>query len=256
MKRQEGKMLTEERYAKILSVLTVNRSASVLELTEITRASESTIRRDLLSLAKMGKLKKVHGGAVTTESGIMLSEPDVKEKMNLNSSEKELIAKYAAQTIRRNDCVFIDAGTTTEKMIAHITQKDATFVTNAFNHAYLLTHRGFKVYLTGGEVRPTTEALVGVGCLETIMRYNFTKCFLGTNGISAEMGFTTPNIDEASVKRIAAQKSYVTYILADHSKFGKSAAVIFADIKNACIITDKLPDDRYKDITIIKEVCK
>ena len=88
------------------------------------------------------------------------------------------------------------------------------------------------------------------------MRYNFTKCFLGTNGISAEMGFTTPNIDEASVKRIAAQKSYVTYILADHSKFGKSAAVIFADIKNACIITDKLPDDRYKDITIIKEVCK
>lgn len=249
-------MLTEDRQNKILSLLAVNHSVSVTELTEITDASESTIRRDLASLAKEGKLKKVHGGAVAIESGIMLAEPDVQEKMKLNSSAKELIARYAASAIIKNDFVFIDAGTTTEKMIAHITQKDATFVTNAFNHAYLLARRGFKVYLTGGEVKATTEALVGVKCVESISHYNFTKCFLGTNGISSEAGFTTHNIDEASVKRAASQSSYVTYILADHSKFGKSAAVTFADIKNACIITDKLPDDKYKDITIIKEVDK
>ena len=249
-------MLTEERYNKILSVLAVNHSASVTELTEITDTSESTIRRDLAALAKMGKLKKVHGGAVAMEQGIMLHEPDVKEKMKLNSSAKELIAQYAAASICKNDFVFIDAGTTTEKMISLIAQKEAIFVTNAFNHAHLLARRGFKVYLTGGEVKATTEALVGVSCLETINNYNFTKCFLGTNGISREAGFTTHNIDEASVKRAAAQKSYVTYILADHSKFGKTAAVTFADIGNACIITDKLPDNQYKDLTIIKEVAK
>ena len=127
-------------------------------------------------------------------------------------------------------------------------------MTNAFNHAHLLARRGFKVYLTGGEVKTTTEALVGVSCVETINGYNFTKCFLGTNGIHTETGFTTHNIDEASVKRAAAKKSYVTYILADHSKFGKSAAVTFADIGNACILTDKLPDERYKESTVVKEV--
>ena len=95
---------------------------------------------------------------------------------------------------------------------------------------------------------------VGVSCLETINRYNFTKCFLGTNGIHTENGYTTHNIDEASVKRAVVQKSYLTYILADHSKFGKSAAVTFADIGNACILTDKLPDDRYKECTVVKEV--
>lgn len=247
-------MLTEERYQKILSVLSVNSTASVLELTEITGASESTIRRDLLALAKMGKLKKVHGGAVNIESGMLLKEPNIKEKTNLNSSAKECIAKYAAQTILKDDLVFIDAGTTTEKMIEYITQKDVTFVTNAYNHAHLLARKGYKVYLTGGEVKTSTEALVGVSCVETINCYNFTKCFLGTNGISAEAGCTTHNIDEASVKRAAAQRSYVTYILADHSKFGKSAAVTFADFKKACIITDKLPDNRYKDLTIVKEV--
>ena len=30
----------------------------------------------------------------------------------------------------------------------------------------------------------------------------------------------------------------------------------FADIKNACIITDKLSDNKYKNLTVIKEVCK
>lgn len=253
-KKQGAVMLTEERYNKIMSVLFTNSSVSVAELTEITGASESTIRRDLLTLAKMGKLKKVHGGAVSMEPSILLQEPDMAEKINLNTVAKERIAKYAAETIRPNDFVFIDAGTTTGKMIAYITQKDVTFVTNAFNHAHLLARRGFKVYLTGGEVKPTTEALVGVSCLETINRYNFTKCFLGTNGIHTDIGYTTQNIDEASVKRAAVQKSFVTYILADHSKFGKSAAVTFADIRNACILTDKLPDDRYKEITVVKEV--
>ena len=247
-------MLTEERYNKILFELSTNRSVSVSDLTEITGASESTVRRDLLALAKMGKLKKVHGGAVTNESGILLKEPNVKEKLKLNSSAKERIAKYAAGLILKNDFVFIDAGTTTEKMIEYISQKDATFVTNAFNHAYLLARRGFKVYLTGGEVKASTEAVVGISCVETINHYNFTKCFLGTNGITPETGFTTHDIDEASVKRAVAQKSYVTYILSDNSKFGKSAAITFADIKKACIITDRLQDNRYRDLTIIKEV--
>lgn len=246
-------MLTEERYNIILSALAENHSASVTELAETIGTSESTIRRDLTALSEMGKLKKVHGGAVAMDSGILIKEADVKEKKRLNSSEKEVIAKYAASTIRKDDFVFIDAGTTTEKMITHIAEKDATYVTNAYNHAKLLAGRGFRVFLTGGEVKLTTEALVGVSCVESINHYNFTKCFLGTNGISSESGFTTHEIDEAGVKRAAVQKSYMTYILADHSKFGISAAVTFAELRNACVITDKLPDAKYNEFTVIKE---
>ena len=249
-------MLTEERYQQILALLDEKHSVSVTELVETIGTSESTIRRDLTSLAKMGKLKKVHGGAVSLYQEIMSNEPNVEEKMKLNADEKELIAKYAAATIRKNDFVFIDAGTTTEKMIPHITEKEATFVTNGFNHAHLLARNGFKVYLTGGEVKPTTEAIVGASCVETLSKYNFTKCFLGVNGISVENGLTTPNVDEASVKRAVPEKSYVTYILADHTKFDKTAAVTFSNIEKACIITDRLPNKKYKDLTIIKEVCE
>lgn len=249
-------MLTAQRQGKILDEIAKKRSVTVTELCEVLEASESTVRRDLATLDREGKLKKVHGGAVALTAELISTEPDVQEKLKLYSAEKDAIAKYAAGAINKNDLIFIDAGTTTEKLIDYIEEKGATFVTNGFLHAHRLAKRGFNVILTGGEVKPTTQALVGISCVESIKNYNFTKAFLGTNGISLENGLTTPNINEAGVKRAAAQKSYVTYILADHSKFNRTAAVTFAQNSNVCIITDRLLDERYRNITVIKEVLK
>ena len=247
-------MLTEKRHSLILSLLEEKGALGVTELMEHLNASESTIRRDLAALDRGGWLKRVHGGAVRLESGVIKTEPNVSDKKKLFPAEKERIAQYAAGLIRKDDFVFLDAGTTTEKMIEYINEKSAVFVTNAFNHARILSKRGFKVYLTGGEIKEITEAVVGVSCIEMLRTYNFTKCFLGTNGISEEGGFTTHSVDEASVKRTAAERGYVTYILADHSKFGKTAAVNFAEISKACIITDSLKNDKYRSLTIVKEV--
>ena len=61
-------MLAEERFAKILDLLAEKRSATVLELCEALNASESTIRRDLTELDRLGKLNKVHGGATLPDS--------------------------------------------------------------------------------------------------------------------------------------------------------------------------------------------
>ncbi len=249
-------MLTEERHSQILSALEEKGTVTVLELVDMLNTSESTIRRDLAALDHNGRLKKVHGGAIKLDGTMVLNEPDITEKEKLFAKEKEQIAQYAAKTIKKNDFIFLDAGTTTEKMIEYINEKTATFVTNGFNHARLLAARGFKVYLAGGEVKHTTEAIVGDSCIEMLKSYNFTKCFLGTNGISVQRGFTTHNIDEASVKRVAVERGYVSYVLADHSKFDRVAAVSFAQISRACIITDYVKDDNYLTYTIIKEICK
>ena len=45
-------------------------------------------------------------------------------------------------------------------MIDFITEKSATYVTNAVSHAQKLAAAGFRVYLIGGELKPTTEAVV------------------------------------------------------------------------------------------------
>ena len=134
-------MLTEERYGKILNLVKEYKTVTVAQLTEELNASESTIRRDLNTLASKGKIIKVHGGATIIDDSFDFSEHPVETKEKLFSEEKTLIAKYAASTIKKNDFVFIDAGTTTEKMIDFITEMGATYVTNGFTHAKKLAKK-------------------------------------------------------------------------------------------------------------------
>ena len=61
-------------------------------------------------------------------------------------------------------------------------------------------------------------------------------------------------MEEALIKRQAINRSYMRYILADNSKFGKVHPVTFAAVETSCIITDRCDDDRYKEATVVREV--
>lgn len=247
-------MLTEERFSAILERLQDKKAVTVVELTKLLETSESTIRRDLNTLHDMGKLKKVHGGATLCDEAYLTNEEDVPTKSQYYVTEKERIAKYAATLIEDEDFVYIDAGTTTEKLIDYIGETKATFVTNGIVHAKKLIQRGLKAYVVGGQLKLSTEAIIGAEGLSNLKKYNFTKCFLGTNGITLDNGFSTPDVEEALIKIEAVNRTHKVFVLADHSKFGKQSSVSFANLDQAVIITDQLMDDRYKEQTVIKEV--
>ena len=170
-------MLTEKRYEVILKCLNEKNSITVTELKELLGISESTIRRDLTALDKAGKLVKVFGGAVAVDSGFTTVEPSVAQKSGVNKEEKSRIAQYAASLISPNEFVYLDAGTTTGRMIEYITEKSAVFVTNAVSHAQRLAAEGFKVHLIGGELKGTTEAVVGNQAILNIQTAFFKSLF-------------------------------------------------------------------------------
>ena len=174
----------------------------------------------------------------------------------LNVEEKSAIAKYAATMINDEDFIFIDAGTSTALMIDYIGETNATFVTNGIAHAKRLLKKNLRTYMIGGLVKPITEAIIGAEAVNSMKKFNFTKCFLGTNGIHMDYGFTTVDVEEAMVKMEAVNRSYASIVLADSSKFDKVTAVTFAAIEKACIITDRLVNDKYIDATVVKEVLR
>jgi len=247
-------MLTEERYAVILDTVNKQHSVRLGELCEMLNTSESTVRRDLAVLAEKGLLTKVHGGAIAIGETFSPIEYNMEEKSVLNTEEKTAIANYAASLLEDGDFVFVDAGTTTEKMIDFLPEKKATFVTNGFSHAKRLAQRGFKVFIPSGELKLSTEAVVGTECVMALKKYNFTKSFIGTNGISVSRGLTTPDPDEASVKAAVIASSKTAYIPADHFKFGKITSVTFSSLDRVTIITDKVTDEIYLSKANIKEV--
>lgn len=247
-------MLTEERHSMIIKAVNERSSVTIAELAEMLDVSASTVKRDLIILANEGKIIKVRGGAMSRNESFTSVEKNVEEKASICTEEKMTIAKYAAELIENGDFVFLDAGTTTEKMIDYLNVKDVTFVTNGFIHAKKLARKGYKVFITGGEIKASTEAIVGAECVLTLKNYNFTKCFMGTNGISQTAGFTTPDVNEARVKSAAIESSREVYVLADHSKFDEVSSATFAGLGKAVIITDRIPNRKYNNAADITEV--
>lgn len=247
-------MLQKLRHEKILKQLEAQREVKVTELARSLNTSESTIRRDIVTLDQAGKLKKVFGGAVPSEPTMMTDITSVSSRDAINTESKERIAKYAATLIEDNDFVYLDSGTTTYRMIKYIENKNAKYVTNGIVNAGMLVKKGFEVYLIGGMLRPMTEATVGTYAISDLEKYNFTKCFMGTNGIELQRGFSTPEPSEAAMKRAVIRRSGIAYILADNTKFGVVSSVSFANIKDAYVITDNLKDETYIEEMNIKKI--
>ena len=69
-------------------------------------------------------------------------------------------------------------------------------------------------------------------------------------------GFTTPDSNEALVKKTAFERSRRAYIVADSTKFGNISSVTFADFEDAVILTEQKPSAGYHscgNITIVSE---
>ena len=251
-------MLQQERLQMIMDEVERESAVRVHELSKKMNVSESTIRRDISLLDEEGRVRKVFGGAVSVDNGnsrtIISKESGMAEKSVLNVEEKSAIAKYAAGLIQDDDFVFIDAGTTTGLFIENLTNKNATYVTSGMRHALRLAELGFNAYVISGQAKYLTEAIAGALACESLSRYDFTKSFIGTNGMDLEKGFTTPDIEESMVKTEAIRRSMDVYVLADSSKFGTISSVSFASLDNIMIITDKCEDERYKSRARVYEV--
>ena len=244
-------MLTQQRHEIILKLLKEKGSITVTEVRDLLDTSESTVRRDITALDKEGKLEKVFGGAVEAGQKVTAHEYTVAQKNELNCDAKRKIAEYAASLIEPDDFVFLDAGTTTAHMIDFIRATSAVFVTNAVAHAQRLASRGYKVILVGGELKSSTEAVVGNQVIRTIQEYHFTKGFFGTNGVTRRSGCTTPDgysvdengarkdVNEAVIKKTAMEQCRQCYVLCDASKFNSISSVTFADFEKPIFITDR-----------------
>ena len=229
-------MLKNERQQKIIELL--NKKAYRTEdLAKILKASCATIRRDLKDLASKGKIHKVFGGALNIN--YKTSEDSYDFKQEVNPKIKETIAKKAASLINDNDSIFLDAGTTTAYIIDYLGNTKAKFVTNSYIHAHNLSLKGYDVILIGGRLKNHTKAIIGSEAMYQLMNYNFTKSFIGCNGLSLKNGLTTADINEAKLKALVIKKSKETFVLADDSKFDIIYQNSFVNVGDVRIISNK-----------------
>lgn len=243
-------MFEIERQEKVLKKLEEKGRLSYEEIEEFLNVSIATIRRDINKMEEKGLLLKAKGGIMTKRR--INFEPEINTKFGEKTGIKKKIALKAAKLVKNGDFIFLDAGTTTYYMIEHLKNKNITVVTNGLMHLDKLIECNIKTLVIGGEVKPSTKAVVGIEALKNIEKYRFDISFLGVNALDIKRGLMTPDIKEAVLKEKIIEISNKTYVLADSEKFGQSSSVKFGNINDCIIITDESTEDKYKNY-ILKE---
>lgn len=237
-------LLTPERHQLILQMLKEKSIVKLQELIDLTNTSESTIRRDLIQLEEEKQLKRVHGGAARLQG--KLQEPTMIEKSFKNLQQKRQIAEFAAGLVEEGDSVYLDAGSTVREMIEFLPSRNIVVVTNGLTHILPLLEKQIPTYVIGGFCKHKTDAVVGRGALESLQKYRFDKSFIGVNGIHPELGFTTPDQEEAMIKEKAIVLSREAFVVSDHTKFSEVSFAKITEIDKATIITNELEEEMKK----------
>jgi len=221
-------MLPAERKRTIVQLVTEQDGCSVATLAEELEFSKATIRRDLQDLETEGRIERSHGGAVPVSSAGRERSYDQREVDRLEA--KQAIAARASEEIRDGHVVCFDAGTTTTEVARAAPDNGFVGVTNMPDLSLELADTGVDVKLTGGTVRSRSHACVGPAAESFLHQRNFDLLFLGTNGITADTGLSTPDEDEAAVKRAMVANARRVVLVADSSKFGERSFVTVADL--------------------------
>jgi DeoR family fructose operon transcriptional repressor len=242
-------MYAEERQQAIARLVTERGRMSVNQLAREYAVTTETVRRDLSTLERLGLVRRVHGGVVPPSS-LSLIESGIRERDQVNIERKERIARAALALLPASGgTVLIDAGSTTVRLATLLpTEHTLTVFTHAVPIAARLAGlRHVDLRLLPGRVRRTTQAAVGAVTVAAVSDLRVDVAFLGTNGITAEHGLTTPDADEAAVKRALVESGNRVVVLADSSKFGIETAVRFAspDEVDVLVTDDEVsPSDR------------
>jgi DeoR family fructose operon transcriptional repressor len=233
-------MYAEERQQAIARSVTQAGRMSVAELAATYRVTTETIRRDLSSLERAGLVRRVHGGVVPADALTAL-EIGISDRDRANAAEKDRIATQALELVPEGGSIVVDAGTTTARLAGLLPlDQELEVLTHAVPIASRLAgHPAIRLRLLPGRVRATTQAAVGPETVEALRRLRPDVAFLGTNGISEAHGLSTPDPDEAAVKRAIVAGARTVVLLADADKLGQEHLVRFAELRDVdVLVTD------------------
>lgn len=230
-------MFAQERQGQILEMLRQNKRVSNTELIKKFGVSGTTIRIDLTELEQKGLLKRTHGGAILKEDPVF-GEDSISSRKEKNKGAKELIAQKARKEIRDGDTILLDSGTTALELAQLLYDvRELTVITNDLQIALRLQKcPEIHLILLGGRVRTSFECTVGGMGIRSLGELSVDKVFMTTNALSIQKGATTPNLDNAEIKREMMKIGNRRYLLCDSSKIGTKTVCSFAKINEFDIV--------------------
>jgi DeoR family transcriptional regulator, fructose operon transcriptional repressor len=227
------------RQQEILGILENTDECSIERFAEKFGVSGMTIRRDLETLAKQGRIIRTHGGAVLA-AGVNFEFAFLR-RTKLNQPQKRAIGQLAAALVGEGQSVLLDSGTTTLAIAERLrTKRRIKVITTSLPIASMLQHNdSIELNLLGGRLRAGSPDLSGALTESNLDLLCADIAFVGADAIDGKGSVFTDSADLPGMLTKMIRSARIAYIVADSTKLGRTAVWRFGDLKQlGGMITD------------------
>jgi len=243
-----------ERMNRLIDILKIRSFVSIKELASILNVSEMTVRRDIRLLEANRIADNVDGTAVYNSAHSVArfeNEYSLMVEAERQDSQKEIIGKYAADMVEKNDIIILDTGSTTERIVPYLSpNSNITAICYNINILIELRRRvGVEMIFSGGYYHPNTQMFESPEGIQFISRMRAQKVFVSAAGVHEQLGVTCANGYEIPMKQAILRSSLKKILVADSSKFGKLKQAYFCDLTEIdAVVTDSGLSDHWRQL--------
>jgi len=237
-------MLKEERFDKILKMLTRDEKVNYSGLAQELNVSEDTVRRDIEALHNNGLLSKVRGGAIP-----LLKNPlSFADRASYHTDKKEIIALKARQFIHSGQTIFMDGGTTNCSIAAKLPiDIKLKIITNNIPLVQVLAnHKNVEVILLGGFYNTQTQTTEGVKACEEVGLYIADLYLLGTCAVDSKFGVTASFLGDSGIKTAMCRSAKSIIALANEEKLNTTEPFMVCRMEEITVLITDLASNDFR----------
>ncbi|MBP6025251.1 DeoR/GlpR family DNA-binding transcription regulator [Ferruginibacter sp.] len=221
-------MLKRERQAYIVHQVNLHNKVLSASLSSDIDVSEDTIRRDLQELSEVGKLIKVHGGALS----LAFNDITYPSKKIYSQDNKKIIADKAAGLIKDGMFILTGGGTTIVELARALpVSLSATFISGSIPAIVeYMHHPNLEVIVIGDKLSKNSKITLGADALSRIKSLKPDLCFLGINAIDLNHGITDNDWDVVQLKQAMIKAAKKVVLLSISEKVNSVQPIKVCDL--------------------------
>lgn len=229
------------RHAWIAQQVVSRGSVSIDEIANKFGVARMTVHRDLDKLEEQGVLRKIRNTATAQPSNLF--ESDVRYRLLQQKTVKMLLAQAALQFVEPGSSILLDESTTLLPLADLLLNVGSlTVITNFLPLLQRVRrHDNLRVIGLGGDLLNRFDSFSGLICERAVAAMRADLYFTSSTAVSGCKAFH-PDEKVVGVKRAMMASAARRYLLADHTKFGKTALHEFASLTDfdGIIVDDQL----------------
>jgi DeoR family transcriptional regulator, glycerol-3-phosphate regulon repressor len=228
------------RLMEILEIARQRGRVDVEGLSSYFDVTPQTIRKDLNDLCDRSLLQRIHGGAVYP-SGVTNFAYDARR--TVAAEAKQRIGVTAAQLIPDNSSIILNIGTTTEQVALALRRHQGIMaITNNINVANILRDApSAEVVIAGGVVRHSDGGIMGEATIDFVRQFKVDFAIIGASAIDHDGVILDYDFREVKVSQAIINQARQTILVADYTKFERTAPVRIAELSMVNVFVTDVP---------------